>query len=480
MTATTLTRPRAHTAPRAGVAPFAVASYARLSKRAGDGAGWTLANERQHDDNTATMERAYPGAPVAYYGDNRSAWDESVTRPEFDQLVADIEAGMYRAVIGWHADRFTRQPIQLERLWAACRRTGTELWTGGQQVTDITMLRIQSALAAAESDIKSKRARRRHKQLADHGEFHGGRRRFGYEPGMATIRESEAVIIREVAGRLLAGDPLAAIARDLEARGIQTAEGGKWAGPNLGTMMKRPHLAALRVHQGEIVGAGSWPAVLDRTTWERVQHLLTDPKRRTSYTNARRYLMAGLATCHACGAPLRGRPGPKGHEESRAYACATGRHCYRQVAEVDAAVEAAVVERLSMADAAGALVDSTAADTLTDLEAAHRDLEARWAEESAKHARGEISERAYRMNSAAFEAELDALEARVAEAREAAARPVEALEGLTGPTAAAKWATLPLGRKRAVIDYLAAVSLKGAATRRAPFSADDVVMDWRR
>jgi DNA invertase Pin-like site-specific DNA recombinase len=459
-----------------------VASYARLSKRSGDGAGWTLANERQHEDNTATMAGAHPGAEIVYYGDNRSAWDESVTRPDFERLLADIASGQYRAVIAWHADRFTRQPIQLERLWSACKHTGTELWTGAQQVTDVTMLRIQSALAAAESDQKSRRAGRRHRQLAEHGKFHGGRRRFGYEPGMTEIRASEAAIVREVAERIIGGETLASIARDLNTREVATPEGARWAGPNLGTMMKRPHLAGLRVHRGQILGAADWPPVLDRTTWERVQFILTDPARRTSYTNARRYLAAGLATCAECGEVLRGRPGPKNAPESRAYACATGRHCYRQTDEVDAYLEGVIVGRLERADAAGALVDDSAAEGLADLEAAHTAMGARWAAEVARKARGEVSEAEYDMTAAVYRDELAALEARIAEAREQVAKPVEVLADLTGAGAAAAWAGLTLARKRAVIDHLCArVALRGAPTRHTPFDGDrDLIIEWRR
>jgi hypothetical protein len=69
------------------------------------------------------------------------------------------------------------------------------------------MARIQGAVARKESDDKSRRIKRKAQELAVAGKVAGGGSRpFGYEADKRTVRESEAVVIRECARRLLAGE----------------------------------------------------------------------------------------------------------------------------------------------------------------------------------------------------------------------------------------------------------------------------------
>jgi hypothetical protein len=63
--------------------------------------------------------------------------------------------------------------------------------------------------------------------------------------------------------------------------------------------------------------------------------------------------------------------------------------------------------------------------------------------------------------------------------RREASAPVAVLDGMTGPGARAAWEGADLGRRRAIIDTLAEVRLRGAATRRAPFQSSDVELVWK-
>ena len=87
------------------------------------------------------------------------------------------------------------------------------------------MLRIKGALAAHEVAVLQKRIKRKQKDKAERGEFHGGRRPFGYEDNGLDIRKSEAVLIRKAAKKILEGGSLRAIATDWNKRGIKTSWG---------------------------------------------------------------------------------------------------------------------------------------------------------------------------------------------------------------------------------------------------------------
>jgi site-specific DNA recombinase len=77
--------------------------------------------------------------------------------------------------------------------------------------------RILGAVAKKESDDKSRRIRRKHEELALNGKVSGSDSRpYDYEADKVTLRPAEAAIVQECAQRLLAGEPVRSIARNLK------------------------------------------------------------------------------------------------------------------------------------------------------------------------------------------------------------------------------------------------------------------------
>jgi len=437
--------------------------------------------EVQHSDNARKMREFYgDDTAVDMFDDNMSAWDEDVWRDNWERMLVDIADGKFRAVIGWHADRFSRQPLQIEQLWRAAKRGRCAVWTFSQGlITDPTMLRIEAALAARDSDIKSEKITRRHQMIADDGGFHGGKRRYGYSSDMKSLDEDEAAVIRDMARRVLRGEKLKSIARTLTAEGTKTAAGSDWTGSNIGRLLRSVHLSGRRIHRGDELRRATWPAVLDDVTHANVLALLDKPERKTSTSNARVYLLAGLATCLACGEKLRGRPGRDGG--APVYNCATGRHCYRAVELVDARVEARIVDRLSRMDARGVLIDDAAKDDLRALEVEATQIEKRLEDVTDQHARGEISDKQLARSTKALERQETRNVKALAEARAALSAPDRVLEDMTGEGAAEAWESATLERRRRIIDYLCeTIALRGAEGRRGKFDPSDVIVEFRK
>ena len=135
-----------------------------------------------------------------------------------------------------------------------------------------------------------------------------------------TVRAAEAAIVHECAKRLLAGEPVRSIARDLNERGVRAASGGDWSPQCLRRMLASPRISGQRIHHGEIVAKAVWPAIISPEDGAKIRALLTDPERRTNKA-ARRYLLGGLLVCSHCGEKLVARPRAGGQ---RRYACAKG------------------------------------------------------------------------------------------------------------------------------------------------------------
>ena len=330
-----------------------VGIYARISSdRGGDQLGVT----RQVED--CRREAARRGFVVddVYVDDDISAWSGK-QRPEFERMVDDLRSRRIGAVLVWHLDRLTRHPRELEAFMDLCEELHVELGcvTGdvdlGSHIGRLTA-RMLGGLARYESDHKSERIRRKHEEIAAHGRVSGGGSRpYGYEADKVTVRAAEAAIVRECAKRLLAGEPVISIARDLNERGVSSASGGAWSPQSLRRMLASPRISGQRIHHGEIVAKAVWPAIISAKDGAKIRALLANPERRTNKA-ARRYLLGGLLVCGHCGERLVARPRSGGQ---RRYACAKGPgfsgcgKTYINADDVELFVTEAVLHRLDSA-----------------------------------------------------------------------------------------------------------------------------------
>jgi site-specific DNA recombinase len=281
--------------------------YLRMSKDA-EARGLGLA--RQRKDGQALASRL--GWPIIHeYSDNdlSASRYSRKPRPSFLRMLQDLQEGTINAVVVYDQDRLVRQPKELEQLFEICDRA--HAWhiaaVSGEidvrNADDLFRSRILAAVNAKESDNISRRVRRKQRELAERGRPHGGPRRYGYEPDFSAIRPSEAAIIQELVHRVLAGESLSALCRELNARNLPAAAGGKWTPANLRRVLVGPHLAGLRVY-GEDTFPAAWPGILSEDTHRAVRALLTDPRRTTKPSRPTRHLWSGLIVCGHCGARM--------------------------------------------------------------------------------------------------------------------------------------------------------------------------------
>jgi len=327
--------------------------YARISSdREGDQLGVT----RQIEDCRRYAERCGFEVADVYVDDDTSAWSGK-RRPEFERMLDDLRGRRIGAVLAWHLDRLTRHPRELEAFIDLCEELRVELGcvTGevdlGSHIGRLTA-RMLGGLARYESDHKSERIRRKHEEIATNGRVSGGGSRpYGYESDKVTVRAGEAAIVRECAKRLLAGEPVRSIAKDLNERGVASASGGAWSPQSLRRMLASPRISGQREHRGEIVAKAVWPAIISPQDGAKIRALLANPERRTNKT-ARRYVLGGLLVCSHCGERLVARPRTGGQ---RRYACAKGPgfsgcgKTYINAEEVEHFVTEAVLIRLDSA-----------------------------------------------------------------------------------------------------------------------------------
>lgn len=300
--------------------------YARISD---DREGLRKGVDRQLPDCRAYAEKHRLTVAAEYVDNDITAsrkHGRTKPRPGYLELYDRIKGGATKTIVVWHLDRLYRNVRELEDLIDLVESTQVRIRTvtGGDFDLNTSdgraMARVVVAFNMKESEDKSRRVLAKHRELAEEGRRSGGgTRQFGYTYDHDELVADEAELVRHAAGRVLDGESVRAVCADWNARGILTVTGKKWTQHVLRRLLTAASTAGLREHKG-VVRPGTWPAILDHATHQRLRAKLLDPARRTN-TTARRYLLAGFLRCGRCDARMVARPRA---DKRRAYVCASG------------------------------------------------------------------------------------------------------------------------------------------------------------
>jgi len=327
--------------------------------------GWAVADVIRDDDRSASRHAKR----------RRDGWAQVHER---------LAQGGIDVVVTWEASRAQRDLDAYVELRRACSDHGV-CWAYSGTVYDLTDRsdRFRTGLDALVAEDEAERTRERvlraMRANADQGRPHG-RLPFGYsrrydEHTRELIEQVEhaeqAPLVREAARRLLAGESARSIANDWNARGIASPYAARvaargesvpemrgWQLTQIRRIVTNPAVAGLRVHQGDVVGRGSWAPILDERDFERLQAKFADPSRRSSRQTVGAHLLTGVARCGVCGGPMvhtklgrSARQAERGHAERHAYECRY-EHCVaREAKALESYVTAWVLERLAQPDA---------------------------------------------------------------------------------------------------------------------------------
>jgi len=304
-----------------------VGAYERLSldKRdksaRDDGASPSVA--RQTKDNLKVA--ATHGLTIhRHYTDRaNSAYDETKPRPEFEELIRDLEAGVIDGIVCYNQDRLLRDPYDLEvlrRIVKAAKKRGRVIMIFTPlgpidllNENDLLTARLNAMVANKSSGDTSRRVTDQHRDAANSGRP-VGHRSFGWAEDKLALNPRESEAIRDGADKLLAGLNLADVFRDWNEKGLLTTKGNKWTTAAARWLYRNPRLVGWRYMPGtkytakELVRdghgipvVGQWEPVLDVNTWQAVNAVLDEKAHKAGFQKGqkslRKYLLSGLLRC---------------------------------------------------------------------------------------------------------------------------------------------------------------------------------------
>ena len=286
----------------------------------------TTSPERQLADCTAYAERAGWEVVGSFDDLDISGTKDLRKRPGLASALEAIEAGEADVLLAAKIDRVARSVITFNEVVRRLDDAGGALVSVAEGLDFSSpagrmVANVLATFAQFESETIGARVASAKRHLKEAGKWPGGRRPFGWSPVphesgkgyTLALDAKEGPVLREMAARVLDGEPVAAIAADLNRRGISTVLGKAWVGETVRkALVKRT-----------VMGEGGAEALLDERTFAKLLRRLERGAPRRTVDRDPPLIPPEVLTCGACGAPMRPATRKDRKRTTRVYRCSS-------------------------------------------------------------------------------------------------------------------------------------------------------------
>lgn len=458
------------------------AIYCRISSdRTGESAGVT----RQETECRNLAE--HHGITVAeVYTDNDISAFSGATRPAYEMMLQDIRDRKIDGIICWHVDRLYRRTRDLEEIVDLVEKTGIQVRTVNAGDLDLNTAtgrvtaRMVAAIANYEVDHQIERQRSSQTQRAAAGKYRGGPILYGYKmgdtPGTLALSHPHADHVRDMADMVLAGSSLLAVTRKLKESGTKFKGRTEWTARHVRNILLSPTIAAISVHNGQEVGPAQWPAIVTEDEFRALQGILTDPARKTTQGNEKKWQGSGVYQCGRCGAKMRVKL-TNSVNQQRGYRCMGCGRVYRAQHHVDGLIDKIILGYLNLPENRLTIIDqsSQGGEDVAALVTERGHLVERKNRLGSLFAEGAIDEAQLTAGTTEIGRQVDALDRRITAAREDS----PLLELVLGADELEdRWRHLSADKRGQIIDTLIEVTIMpGSRGRR--FDPSTIKIEWK-
>lgn len=405
-------------------------------------------------------------------------------RTGWEDVKRRIEGGTVDVLVTWEASRAQRDLAAYAELRDLCVSAGV-LWSYSGKTHDLSNVDdrfktgLDALLAEREVDQTVERVNRAMRANAEAGRPHGrlldGYRRIYDDTTGAFVAQvpdgERAPVIRRIFDLYLSGHGIRPITRILNGEGVPTSTGKEWNDAQVRAVLVRPAYAGKRVHKGQVVGQGDWPALVSDEDFERVQARLKASSTGARRTTSKGRLLSAVSRCGKCGGKMHVL---HDRNKRKVYTCREGYCVSRDQTKLDDFVSGVVVHYLSDPATARALGEDQPLPEVEEAAAELENLRSRLAGATTAYANGSIEIGTL----AAVEADVMPRIREVEAAIRDAYLPVKVDVPAEG--VGEWWESLPLDQRRVLVGALVSsveVLPTGRGTRT--FNPDHVRINWR-
>ena len=250
-------------------------------------------------------------------------------RPNFLQMIEDAQKKQFDFIICYKLDRFSRNHYDSVFYKHKLQQSGVKVLSAMEAISDTQEGKliegILEIMAEMYSTDLSQKVKRGLKESAIKGTFTGGHILYGYKvvDKRVVIDEEKAPAIKYFFEEYAAGKTKKKIVAELNAKGYTTHNGKRITINSFQSTLKNRKYIGENIFNG-IVSENSYPAIIDKETFDRVQERLKERAFAPARAKAKvEYLLSGKAFCGHCGTQLVGISGTsKTGDKHHYYACA--------------------------------------------------------------------------------------------------------------------------------------------------------------
>lgn len=295
---------------------------------------WSIDDQRKQGIEYA--KRLNIGYEIFVDGNESAAADDTNNRPQFQQMLSEIEAKKITAIWAIDFSRISRSALVTFQFMPLCVKYNVLLYTTQDGTYDFnnTADTMRAGMQSMMNQDFVKKTKQKVawvlKNRALEGGSYAGIPPYGYTSGSGkklAIHSERAEIVKEIYQMSLLGMGTGTIAKALNTRGIpctyrskknetytvknrftgestiKNSNEAKWVGNSVLGILKNPVFKGQRKYGTETIPA---PAIIDIETWDKVQIQLKTNARLTGEVK-HSYLLRGLCVCGRCGRNFVGR-----------------------------------------------------------------------------------------------------------------------------------------------------------------------------
>lgn len=258
---------------------------------------------------------------VRAYVDEAVSGKSTENRTAFFELLADVKAGLYDAVVVYKYSRFARNLMEATLYRQQIEKNGAKLISAMERIDDTTpegrmMRNIIMAMDEYYSDNLSTFVQSSMHTAAKAGRYLGGILPYGFsvdEKGCFIENKPEADIVRRIFEMRASGAMPADILRIFREEGIRSRNGKPFTQQLLNKIVRAEKYVG--TYKYSVKGyepvkiENAFAPIVSRELWDKVQHIVdeTQKKRNTKGRNRKNvYPLTGKIFCAVCGEPFTG------------------------------------------------------------------------------------------------------------------------------------------------------------------------------
>jgi DNA invertase Pin-like site-specific DNA recombinase len=274
----------------------------------------------------------------------------SADRPKFLKMISDAKRGPrpFEGILVWKLSRFARNREDSIVFKAMLKKQGIKVISINEPIDESPSGQLLAGIIETVDEFYSLNLAqdvvRGMREAASRGFWVNSRAPYGYrrkkvvdgakERSTLMIEAGSSEIVEEIFRLALNGTGVKDIAVSLNSKGVPSPRGKKWGRGRVHKILVNPAYTGTLVfgergrHHREaglepIRVEDAFPAIIDRSTFDRVQASLKDraPKTLNARRAGSRFLLSGILTCGDCGALLIGHAAKSGKYSY--YVCGT-------------------------------------------------------------------------------------------------------------------------------------------------------------